>query len=141
MIDYGIVIVMMPLVLVGSFVGVLVNIMLPPILLSIILTVILVALTAQSFIKGMQIYNKESLAATQKQIELEKREKQVVMGAHINDISPPGTSIEKYNNFREESLADNDFVSERQPNMAINVLSEPEPLGIRPTSSNENFPQ
>lgn len=46
MIDYGIVIVMMPLVLVGSFVGVLVNIILPPIILSSILTVILMLLTA-----------------------------------------------------------------------------------------------
>lgn len=56
MIDYGIVIVMMPLVLVGSFVGVLVNIMLPPILLSLFLTVILLLLTGQSFLKGRQIY-------------------------------------------------------------------------------------
>jgi len=46
MIDYGIVMVMMPLVLVGSFVGVLVNIMLPPIILSAILTAILILLTA-----------------------------------------------------------------------------------------------
>ena len=56
MIDYGIVIVMMPLVLVGSFVGVLVNIMLPPILLSLFLTVILLLLAGQSFLKGRQIY-------------------------------------------------------------------------------------
>ena len=53
LIDYGIVIVMMPLVLVGSFVGVLLNIMLPPVILSSILTVILVLLTLQSFYKGM----------------------------------------------------------------------------------------
>ena len=53
MIDYGIVIVMMPLVLVGSFTGVLLNIMLPPIILSSILTIILLALTLQSFLKGM----------------------------------------------------------------------------------------
>ena len=46
MIDYGIVIVMMPLVLLGSFVGVLLNIILPPIILSSILTVILMLLTA-----------------------------------------------------------------------------------------------
>ena len=52
MIDYGIVIVMMPLVLVGSFVGVLLNIMLPPILLSTILTIILMLLTVQSYFKG-----------------------------------------------------------------------------------------
>lgn len=62
MIDYGIVIVMMPLVLVGSFVGVLLNIMLPPILLSTILTIILMLLTVQSFFKGKQIYNKETAA-------------------------------------------------------------------------------
>ena len=53
MIDYGIVIVMMPLVLVGSFCGVLINIMLPPILLSAFLTIILILLTAQSLHKGI----------------------------------------------------------------------------------------
>ena len=52
-IDYGIVIVMMPLVLVGSFIGVLVNIMLPPILLSFFLTVVLILLTTQSLLKGI----------------------------------------------------------------------------------------
>ena len=61
MIDYNIVIVMMPLVLVGSFVGVLVNIILPPIILSAILTVILILLTAQSYYKARQIYNKETV--------------------------------------------------------------------------------
>ena len=44
-IDYNIVIVMMPLVLVGSFVGVLVNIALPSLVLCIMLTLILLALT------------------------------------------------------------------------------------------------
>jgi uncharacterized membrane protein YfcA len=43
-IDYGIVIVMLPLVVLGSFLGVLVNIMLPPIILSIMLTILLVIL-------------------------------------------------------------------------------------------------
>jgi len=44
-IDYGIVVVMMPLVLVGSYVGVLINIMCPGIILSFMLTLILIALT------------------------------------------------------------------------------------------------
>lgn len=70
MIDYGIVIVMMPLVLVGSFTGVLLNIMLPPIILSSILTVVLVLLTAQSLFKGVQIYNKETRLIRARQIEL-----------------------------------------------------------------------
>lgn len=48
-IDYGIVIVMLPLVIVGSFVGVIVNILLPPIILSSILTLLLVFLTWNSF--------------------------------------------------------------------------------------------
>jgi len=73
MIDYGIVIVMMPLVLVGSFVGVLVNIMMPPLLLSLFLTVILLLLTAQSFSKGLQIYRRESLAIKRRQIEMTQR--------------------------------------------------------------------
>lgn len=44
-IDYGLVIVMLPLILVGSFVGVLFNLMLPPIILSFILTILLLTLT------------------------------------------------------------------------------------------------
>ena len=75
MIDYGIVIVMMPLVLVGSFVGVLINIILPPVFLSTILTVILILLTAQSFFKGMQIYNKETDSIRRKEVELQRRQK------------------------------------------------------------------
>ena len=70
MIDYGIVIVMMPLVLVGSFVGVLLNIILPPVILSSILTVILMLLTAQSYIKGKQIYNKETIQIARRSQEL-----------------------------------------------------------------------
>ena len=66
MIDYGIVIVMMPLVLVGSFVGVLLNIMLPPVLLSTILTIILMLLTVQSYFKGKQIYNRETAQILQR---------------------------------------------------------------------------
>ena len=44
-IDYGIVIVMLPLVLVGSATGVLVNLWLPPIVLSSMLTILLLILT------------------------------------------------------------------------------------------------
>lgn len=58
--DYNIVIVMMPLVLVGSFVGVLVNLVLPPIMLCIILTIILLGLTYQSWHKAKEIYKKEN---------------------------------------------------------------------------------
>ena len=59
-IDYGIVIVMMPLVLVGSFIGVLVNLTLPGIILSAMLTIILIGLTIQSWNKANQIYAKET---------------------------------------------------------------------------------
>ena len=59
-IDYGIVIVMMPLVLCGSFIGVLVNLTLPGIILSAMLTIILIGLTMQSWNKANQIYAKET---------------------------------------------------------------------------------
>jgi len=52
-IDYSIVIVMMPMVLVGSFVGVLVNIYLPATVLSIILTLLLLGLAIQSLSKAV----------------------------------------------------------------------------------------
>ena len=59
-IDYGIVIVMMPLVMVGSFTGVLVNIMLPSLMLAIILTALLAFLSLQSMFKGREMYVKET---------------------------------------------------------------------------------
>ena len=85
---------MMPLVLVGSFVGVLVNIMLPPVLLSLFLTVILLGLTAQSYFKGKQMFNKETFEIQRLQIVEQQRRKNI----ELNDLSPPGTSVEKYEN-------------------------------------------
>jgi len=49
-IDYGLVIVMLPLALMGSFIGVFVNLMLPSVILSIMLTTVLVFLTIQSML-------------------------------------------------------------------------------------------
>ena len=96
MIDYGIVIVMMPLVLVGSFVGVLVNIMLPPILLSLFLTVILLLLTGQSFLKGRQIYQKESVQIQLRESELSRR----ALSPQAQEVvSPPGTTKRNYQQF------------------------------------------
>jgi uncharacterized membrane protein YfcA len=60
-IDYGIVIVMLPLVLVGSFTGVLVNIMLPPLILSGILTLLLIYLTWSSYKSAIKIWRKETV--------------------------------------------------------------------------------
>jgi uncharacterized membrane protein YfcA len=59
-IDYGIVIVMLPLVLVGAFTGVLVNIILPPIILSTILTLLLIYLTFTSLQSAIRIWKKET---------------------------------------------------------------------------------
>lgn len=119
MIDYGIVIVMMPLVLVGSFVGVLVNIMLPPILLSSILTVILLLLTAQSFFKGRQIYKKETQAQKQKQLEMATQQQ-------LNrPISPPGSNLNQYNEFQNETVGDEggDNVPDLMPVTRAEVFS------------------
>lgn len=59
-IDYGIVIVMLPLVVLGSFLGVLINIILPPVILSIMLTVLLIILTVQAGTSAIKIFKKES---------------------------------------------------------------------------------
>ena len=66
-IDYGIVIVMLPLVVLGSFLGVLINIILPPVILSIMLTVLLVILTIQASIQAVKIFKKESIIFKQNQ--------------------------------------------------------------------------
>jgi uncharacterized membrane protein YfcA len=59
-IDYGIVIVMMPLVLVGSTSGVLIAITLPSLVLAIILTVLLFFLSIQSLRNAVKMFQKET---------------------------------------------------------------------------------
>lgn len=49
-IDYGIVIVMLPLVILGSFIGVLINIIFPPLYLSVMLVFLLTLLSLQASI-------------------------------------------------------------------------------------------
>ena len=58
--DYNLASVMLPTVLMGSFIGVLVNVSFPPLILQIILTIVLLFLTIQSGFKGKEIFNMET---------------------------------------------------------------------------------
>jgi uncharacterized membrane protein YfcA len=60
MVEYQIVIVMMPMVLVGSFVGVLVNIYLPGLILAIVLTLHFIFFLVKGLHKGRKMYVKET---------------------------------------------------------------------------------
>jgi uncharacterized membrane protein YfcA len=65
LIDYNIVILMLPLVLMGSFLGVLVNIMTPNIILSSFLTFILIVLAFRSWLNANKLYKKETAKASE----------------------------------------------------------------------------
>jgi len=65
--DYGLASVMMPTVLMGSFIGVWFNIMLPDIAIQIILALLLFFLTFQAGTKVIEIYKKENKAIKDKQ--------------------------------------------------------------------------
>ena len=60
-IDYGVVLVMLPIVLLGSYIGVLFCIMIPTIYLSFILTSILLFLSFQSLLSALSILKREKL--------------------------------------------------------------------------------
>jgi uncharacterized membrane protein YfcA len=60
LIEYNIVILMLPLVLVGSSIGVLIHIMTPAIILSIFLTFILIVLTLRSLHNARKMYIQET---------------------------------------------------------------------------------
>lgn len=60
-IDYNIATVMMPAVLLGSFIGAFLNIIMPTLIILIALTVILFAMAIQAGIKYVQIYRKETV--------------------------------------------------------------------------------
>ena len=64
--DYGLASVMMPTVLMGSFIGVWFNIMLPDIAIQIILALLLFFLTFQAGTKVFEIYKKENKAIKDK---------------------------------------------------------------------------
>jgi uncharacterized membrane protein YfcA len=59
-IDYGLAIVMLPTVMMGSFIGVIMNAMLPDLILQILLTLLLAFLTFQSSMKAREIFKKEN---------------------------------------------------------------------------------
>lgn len=61
-VDYGVVIVMLPLVIVGSTTGVLVNLIFPPALLSFCLASLLFFLTISSFKMARKKYKEETIA-------------------------------------------------------------------------------
>jgi uncharacterized membrane protein YfcA len=60
-IDYGLATVMLPTVLLGSFLGALVLILVPPLILQVLLTSLLIFLTTQCALKAREIFKKENL--------------------------------------------------------------------------------
>ena len=58
--DYGLATVMMPTVLMGSFIGVQFNIFLPDLIIQIILALLLFFLTFQAITKALKIYKSEN---------------------------------------------------------------------------------
>lgn len=61
-VDYNLCAVMLPLVLAGSFVGVIISNILPEAILTIILVVVLIYLTYDSFSKAIGLWKKETIA-------------------------------------------------------------------------------
>lgn len=74
--DYGLASVMMPTVLMGSFIGVWFNIMLPDMIIQIILALLLFFLTFQAGTKAMEVYRKENKLLKAKQSDAESKNKQ-----------------------------------------------------------------
>jgi uncharacterized membrane protein YfcA len=62
MIDYNLCAMMLPLVLIGSFVGVIISSILPEAVLTIILVILLFYLTYDSFEKAIGLWKKETVA-------------------------------------------------------------------------------
>jgi uncharacterized membrane protein YfcA len=60
-IDHSITSIMIPMVLVGSYMGVMLNVMLPEVALAIILTLLLAYLTYTTTNKGLNLWNKETI--------------------------------------------------------------------------------
>lgn len=86
-IDYGLAIVMLPTVMMGSFIGVIMNAMLPDLILQVLLTLLLGFLTVQSGLKATDIFKKENvkLKAKKKALKEEKRNSKRFLGDSVVD--------------------------------------------------------
>lgn len=74
MIDYSIIMVMFPMVLLGSLIGVLINTILPDTILLAGLTVILVFLTVKSFMTARKLWKKENKVMNENAIDEQEKE-------------------------------------------------------------------
>jgi len=68
-IDYGIATVMMPTVLIGSFIGAFINVTFPAIALTIVLTIVLLFLGGYSIVKARESYMKETEEIKMQQVK------------------------------------------------------------------------
>jgi uncharacterized membrane protein YfcA len=86
-IDYGLAIIMLPTVMMGSFIGVIMNAAMPDLILQVCLTLLLGFLTVQSAFKAREIMRKENekLKAKKKKEKEEKRESNRILGIEESD--------------------------------------------------------
>ena len=68
-IDYSLTGIMIPMVLVGSYTGVLINVMMPEVALAILLTLLLVFLTFNTTQKGRKLWRKETEAQEKEDVQ------------------------------------------------------------------------
>jgi predicted membrane protein len=86
-IDYGLAIIMLPTVMMGSFIGVIMNAAMPDLILQVCLTLLLAFLTVQSAFKAREIMKKENekLRAKKKVEKEKKRESNRILGIEETD--------------------------------------------------------
>eukprot|EP00347_Sterkiella_histriomuscorum_P009630 403340471 len=85
-IDYSLATIMLPVVMMGSMIGVLLNIMFPSLLLQTILTIVLLLLTWQSLGKARTIYKKENLKLQQIKEKQEQMSQSPMLKKKESDI-------------------------------------------------------
>lgn len=94
-IEYQVVIVMMPMVLVGSFVGVIVNIYLPALVLSSILFLLLFVLVIQSTGKAASLFKKETVKINEAKEEEEKQKEEAKIASETKGDEAPKDGVNK----------------------------------------------
>ena len=102
-IDYGLAIVMMPLTLLGSLIGAYFYVSFPELILLIILTLLLIFLTVNSWTKGLEIYEKESLMLAAEEAAKNGTEQKIQMADLPKPSTPPGSDKSGESTPEEES--------------------------------------
>lgn len=139
-IDYGLAIIMLPTVMMGSFIGVIMNAAMPDLVLQVCLTLLLGFLTVQSLMKAREILKKENQKAKeQRAAKKEALKAKRMLGEDANEDGDHQRGIDIRQNVTGESESDNEGFSSEDESFKNSSFSLDKKVAMNNTENSNTF--